>query len=84
LEERLKLEKDQHEYIKRSIEDDADREILEIKVNYEKRVKTEKDLNVELKGEISVLKRKIQTEQKEVDDQKFQVALLKGCIFYLV
>lgn len=78
LQEQLDLEKREHETIKTSIEDDADREIVEIKASYEMQLKEEKDANVRLKGETGLMKKKLITAHKEIDELKHQVLQLKG------
>lgn len=72
------MEKREHETIKTSIEDDADREIIEIKTSYEDQLKEEKDSNVRLKGETGLMKKKLISAHKEIDEFKHQVILLKG------
>lgn len=78
LQEQFDLEKREHETIKSSIEDDADREIIEIKAAYEMQLKEEKDANVRLKGETGLMKKKLITAHKEIDELKHQVLQLKG------
>lgn len=78
LQEQFDLEKREHETIKASIEDDADREIIEIKAAYETQLKEEKDANVRLKGETGLMKKKLITAHKEIDELKHQVQELKG------
>ncbi|XP_026319729.1 cilia- and flagella-associated protein 57 [Hyposmocoma kahamanoa] len=78
LQEQFDLEKREHETIKTSIEDDADREIVEIKAAYEMQLKEEKDANVRLKGETGLMKKKLITAHKEIDELKHQVLQLKA------
>ncbi|KAJ8941065.1 hypothetical protein NQ314_010502 [Rhamnusium bicolor] len=68
----------EHELIKQQIEDDADREIYELKENHEKELKEEQDLNVRLRGEGSVIKKKLLAAQKESDDLKHTVFCLEN------
>ncbi|XP_063616617.1 cilia- and flagella-associated protein 57 isoform X2 [Cydia splendana] len=77
LQEQADLEKREHETIKSSIEDDADREIIEIRTSYETQLKEEKDANVRLKGETSLMKKKMIAAHKEIEEFKVQVAQLK-------
>nr|XP_023027258.1 cilia- and flagella-associated protein 57-like [Leptinotarsa decemlineata] len=63
----------EHELIKQQIEDDADREIYELKENHEKELKEEQDLNVRLRGEAAVVKKKFLAAQKESEDLKHNV-----------
>ena len=45
----------EYEETKRQIEEDADREILDIKNKYERRLRDEKEANMKLKGETGTL-----------------------------
>ncbi|CAH2006904.1 unnamed protein product [Acanthoscelides obtectus] len=63
----------EHELIKQQIEDDADREICELKVAHEKELKEEQDLNIRLRGESAVVKKKFLAAQKDSEDLKHQV-----------
>lgn len=56
------------ETTKEQIEDDADREIYEIKAEFEKELRDEQDLNVRLRGETQSSKKKLQISQKSIDD----------------
>ncbi|XP_041975861.1 cilia- and flagella-associated protein 57 isoform X1 [Aricia agestis] len=78
LQEQADLEKKEHETIKASIEEDADREIIEIRTAYEIQLKEEKDANVRLKGETGLMKKKLISAHKEIDDFKHQVSQLKA------
>lgn len=48
-----------HEEIKKQIEEDADQEILEIKIKYERWLLEEKESNQQLKGEIGVVNKRV-------------------------
>lgn len=72
------LEAKEHEFIKSSIENDADREIVELKMNYETQLKDERDDNIKLKGETGILKKKMIMANKEIDEYKHQVNLMGG------
>lgn len=78
LQEQADLEKKEHETIKSSIEEDADREIIEVRTAYEIQLKEEKDANVRLKGETGLMKKKLISAHKEIDEFKHQVAQLKA------
>lgn len=78
LQEQADLETKEHETIKASIEEDADREIIEIKSSYESQLKEEKDSNVRLKGETGLMKKKLISAHKEIDEFKHQIQQLKG------
>ncbi|XP_050311353.1 cilia- and flagella-associated protein 57 [Anthonomus grandis grandis] len=68
----------EHELIKQQIEDDCDREIYELKCTHEKDIKEEQDLNVKLRGEAAVIKKKLLATQKEADDYKHQTYVLEN------
>lgn len=74
--EQTKQNTNEHEMIKQQIEDDADREIFELKQNHEKELKEEQDLNVRLRGEASLVKKKLLTSQKDGEDLKHKVEFL--------
>ncbi|XP_050681259.1 cilia- and flagella-associated protein 57 isoform X2 [Leptidea sinapis] len=78
LQEQADMEKKEHETIKSSIEEDADREIIEIRTAYEVQLKEEKDANVRLKGETGLMKKKLISAQKDIDEFKHQVVQLKA------
>ncbi|XP_046965131.1 cilia- and flagella-associated protein 57 [Vanessa cardui] len=78
LQEQADMEKREHETIKTSIEEDADREIIEIRTAYEVQLKEEKDANVRLKGETGLMKKKLISANKEIDEFKHQVSQLKA------
>ncbi|XP_031354286.1 cilia- and flagella-associated protein 57 [Photinus pyralis] len=67
----------EHELIKQQIEDDADREIYELKTSHEKLLKEEQDNNVKLKGETGILRKKLLAGQKEIDELKYSVYSLQ-------
>ncbi|XP_017782730.1 PREDICTED: cilia- and flagella-associated protein 57 [Nicrophorus vespilloides] len=58
----------EHDAITQQIEDDADREIFEIKSQFEKELREEQDLNVKLRSETQASKKKLQASQKNIDD----------------
>ena len=49
----------EYEETKKQIEEDADREILDIKNKYERRLRDEKESNTRLKGETGIMKKKV-------------------------
>lgn len=66
-----------HEIIKAQIEDDADREIIELRTNYEAALCEERALVLKLKGEAGVLRNKHAMSQKDVEDLKWQLNSLR-------
>lgn len=63
----------EYEETKKQIEEDADREILDIKNKYERRLRDEKEANMRLKGETGIMKKKFTSLQKEIDDHKEEI-----------
>lgn len=51
----------EYEETKKQIEEDADREILDIKNKYERRLREEKEANLRLKGETGIMRKKVCT-----------------------
>lgn len=67
-----------HERLTAQIEDDADREILEIRTKYENLLYEERQINLKLKGEAGVMRNKFMASQRDVDDLKRQVHRVQG------
>ena len=63
----------EYEETKRQIEEDSDREILDIKNKYERRLRDEKETNQKLKGETGIMRKKFTSLQKEIDDHKDEI-----------
>ncbi|RZF41535.1 hypothetical protein LSTR_LSTR000249 [Laodelphax striatellus] len=63
----------EHEVIKLQMEKDADKEIVELNNKYEDYLNTERDLNIRLRGETGVMKKKILTAHKDIEELKYQV-----------
>ncbi|KAJ8986164.1 hypothetical protein NQ317_005638 [Molorchus minor] len=76
--EHSEQEQKKHEVIKQQIEDDADREIYELKEAHEKELKEEQDLNVRVRGEAAAMKKKYLAAQKETDDLKHRVFCMEN------
>lgn len=66
----------EHELIKQQIEEDADREIFELKTTHENRLKEEEEANFRLKAEAGTAKKKLQASYKEIDELRLKVSLL--------
>lgn len=73
--EQSKQQIKEHEFIKQQIEEDADREIYELKESHEKELKEEQDLNVRLRGEAALVTKKLMSLQKEREDLQHKVIL---------
>ncbi|KAL6265398.1 hypothetical protein P5V15_002195 [Pogonomyrmex californicus] len=67
-----------HKHLMAQIEDDADREILEIRTKYENLLYEERQINLKLKGEAGVMRNKFMASQRDIDDLKRQVHRVQG------
>ncbi|KAJ8674194.1 hypothetical protein QAD02_005456 [Eretmocerus hayati] len=63
-----------HEMIKEQIEDDADREIMDLRTSYEAQLHEERQLNLKLKGEAGVLRNQHAMNQRDTDELKLQLS----------
>jgi predicted nucleic acid-binding Zn-ribbon protein len=63
----------EYDETKRQFEEDNDREVLDMKIKYEKRLKEEREANAKLKGETGIMKKKFTSLQKEIDDLKEEI-----------
>ena len=61
----------EYEETKKQIEEDADREILDIKNKYERRLREEKEANLRLKGETGIMRKKVKTMKQLCALQNF-------------
>merc|ERR1712004_827531 len=55
---------------RKQIEEDADREIVEMRQKYEKRLRESSEQNMQLKGESGILNKKLSSLGKEIDGHK--------------
>ena len=62
------------EEILKQTEEDADKEILEIKSKYEKILKAERENNVRLRGEGGITRKKLQGVMKDTEEYKNNIA----------
>ncbi|XP_023325857.1 cilia- and flagella-associated protein 57 [Eurytemora carolleeae] len=58
------------EEVLKQTEEDADKEILELKIRYEDELRKERESNVRLRGELGILKKKQVVSQKDLEEQK--------------
>uniref|UniRef100_A0A8C9LBG8 Cilia and flagella associated protein 57 n=1 Tax=Pavo cristatus TaxID=9049 RepID=A0A8C9LBG8_PAVCR len=86
-EEDMRQQLQAHEEIKKQIEEDEDREIQDIKMKYERRLVEERESNLQLKGEIGVMNKRLNSLQKElkernsdIEDMKLEQQNLQGVI----
>ena len=57
----------------RQTEEDADKEILELKTRYERALRAEREGNVQLRGESGVLKKKFSTAIKDGEEHRANI-----------
>ena len=57
----------------RQTEEDADKEILELKTRYEKALRAEREGNVQLRGESGILKKKFSTAIKDGEEHRANI-----------
>ncbi|XP_071666051.1 cilia- and flagella-associated protein 57 isoform X3 [Patagioenas fasciata] len=67
--EDMRLQLQAHEEIKKQIEEDEDQEILEMKIKYERQLMEAKESNLQLKGEIGVMNKRLNSLQKELKER---------------
>lgn len=60
----------EHREVRRQIEVDADREILAIKNEYERRLKEERESGLRLKGDNGILRKKFKSLHADIEEQK--------------
>ncbi|XP_048671545.1 cilia- and flagella-associated protein 57 isoform X4 [Marmota marmota marmota] len=66
------------EETKKQTEEDEDREIQDIKIKYEKKLREEKESNLRLKGETGIMRKKFSSLQKEIEERTNDIEMLKG------
>merc|ERR1711874_722178 len=66
------------EEILKQTEEDADKEILEMKTRYEVDLKKEKESNVKLLGELGILKKKHFAVHKDLEEQKTSISSMNS------
>ncbi|NWX19701.1 CFA57 protein, partial [Aegotheles bennettii] len=76
-EEEMRQQVQLHEEIKKQIEEDEDQEILEIKMKYQRQLLEEKESNLQLKGEIGVMNKRLNSLQKELKERNRDIAEMK-------
>ena len=55
-------------------EEDADKEILELKTKYEKILRSEREANVRLRGETGIIRKKLQSVMKDTEEYKVNIS----------
>lgn len=62
----------------RQIEEDTDREILELKNRYERQLRQEKEDNMKLKGDAGIMKKKVSSLQGDIETHKSDISRLQS------
>ncbi|XP_038819293.1 cilia- and flagella-associated protein 57 [Salvelinus namaycush] len=62
---------------KKQMEEDGDREIQDIRIKYERKLRVEKEINLRLKGETGVMRKKFSSLQKDIDDRNVEIEKLR-------
>ena len=70
----------EHKEIRTQLEKDTDDEIEEIKDRYEKKLSTERDHFLQLKGENGIMRKKFTTLQKEIADKNEEITQLMDAL----
>uniref|UniRef100_A0A8C5SHT4 Cilia and flagella associated protein 57 n=1 Tax=Laticauda laticaudata TaxID=8630 RepID=A0A8C5SHT4_LATLA len=65
------------EETKKQIEEDEDREIQDIKIKYERRLREERESNLRLKGETGIMRKKFNSLQKEIEERCSDIEAMK-------
>lgn len=68
----------EYEETKRQIEEDADREILDVKNKYERRLRDEIEMNMRLKGESGIMRKKFNSLNKEIDSKNDDIKQMQA------
>ncbi|XP_030311238.1 cilia- and flagella-associated protein 57 isoform X1 [Calypte anna] len=76
-EENMRQQLHIHEEIRKQIEEDEDQEILEIKIKYERQLFEEKESNLQLKGEIGIMNKRLNSQQKELKERNRDLGEMK-------
>uniref|UniRef100_G1NBL2 EML-like second beta-propeller domain-containing protein n=1 Tax=Meleagris gallopavo TaxID=9103 RepID=G1NBL2_MELGA len=76
-EEDMRQQLQAHEEIKKQMEEDEDREIQDIKIKYERWLIEEKESNLQLKGEIGVMNKRLNSLQKELKERNSDIEEMK-------
>ncbi|NWV96642.1 CFA57 protein, partial [Machaerirhynchus nigripectus] len=75
--EKMKKQIQAQEEMEKQIYEDGDKEILEIKEKYERQLLEEKESNIQLKGEIGVLNKRLHSLQKELKDRNRDIGEMR-------
>lgn len=76
--ERAQRSTNEQELMKEQIEDDADREIFQLKISHEQELREKQDANVRLRAEIGIIRKKYISAQKEMHDLKHKSSTMQN------
>uniref|UniRef100_A0A6Q2XMB8 Cilia- and flagella-associated protein 57 n=1 Tax=Esox lucius TaxID=8010 RepID=A0A6Q2XMB8_ESOLU len=62
---------------KKQMEEDWDREVHNIRIKYERKLREEKEVSLRLKGETGVMKKKFSSLQREIDERNMEIDKLR-------
>ncbi|XP_066537794.1 cilia- and flagella-associated protein 57 [Hoplias malabaricus] len=65
------------EKAKKDMEVDADIELQEVRDKFKRKLQEEKEINLRLKGETGIMKKKFSSLQREIDDRNLEIERLK-------
>ncbi|XP_053325091.1 cilia- and flagella-associated protein 57 [Spea bombifrons] len=65
------------EETKKQIEEDGDREIQDMKIKYERRLREEKEASLRLKGESGIMRKKFSSLQKDIEERTADIERMK-------
>ncbi|XP_022235614.1 cilia- and flagella-associated protein 57-like, partial [Limulus polyphemus] len=67
------LKQREEEELRKLIEEEADDEIVQLRTNYERQLRQEKETNMQLLGDNSILKKKFTSQQRDVEEHKNEI-----------
>ncbi|XP_069719000.1 cilia- and flagella-associated protein 57 [Phaenicophaeus curvirostris] len=67
--EKMRQQLQAHEEIKKQIEEDGDEEIQEIQMKYERQLSEQKEANLQLQGEIGIMKEMLSSQLKQLEER---------------
>lgn len=78
LREEIKRQSEEYEEIYKETEEDADRELVDLRNRFEKRYREEKEIVAKLKTDNAVMRKKYNALQAEIDSHKGEITKLNG------
>ncbi|XP_063057266.1 cilia- and flagella-associated protein 57-like [Engraulis encrasicolus] len=75
--EEARVQQREFEEFRKQMEEDGDREIQDIRLRYERYLIQEREANLKMKGDTSIMKKKSTSLQKEVDEKNTQIERMK-------